>query len=189
MVPRWYAGFGKFRVRTGFLRPVRYLGESMSLHRFWYASMYDHNFLPSLVASLFSWRSLAPSTSSFLHAAINLRPPSVNVSTHIYLHLSIYLPFYLSIYLSISASNAVASQLPAIPNARMSLCTQSVHFFSFPPRPLRTAVHPRGFPTWFTLATAHRSSFGWAPPPTKVISCTTSSHCSHTQLSQAWWVL
>ena len=63
--------------------------------------MYDHNFLPSLVASLFSWRSQAPSTSSFLHAAINLRPPSVTVSTHIYLHLSIYLPIYLSIYLSI----------------------------------------------------------------------------------------
>ena len=31
-----------------------------------------------------------------------------------------------------------------MPNARMSLCTQSVHSFSFPPRPLRTA--PSRFP-------------------------------------------
>ena len=61
------------------------------------------------------------STSSFLHAALNLRPPSVAVSTHT------------------SASNAVAFQFPATPNARMSLWTQSVHSFSFPPRPLRTA--------------------------------------------------
>ena len=38
-----------------------------------------------------------------------------------------------------SPSNAVAFQCPAMPNARMSLCTQSVHYFSFPPRPLRTA--------------------------------------------------
>ena len=28
---------------------------------------------------------------------------------------------------------------PVMPNARMSLCTQSVHSFSYPPRPLRTA--------------------------------------------------
>ena len=40
------------------------------------------NKVPSLVASLFSWRCLAASTSYFLHAAINLRPPSVTVSTH-----------------------------------------------------------------------------------------------------------
>ena len=38
---------------------------------------------PSLVASLFFWRCLAASTSYFLHAAKNLRPPSVTVSTHI----------------------------------------------------------------------------------------------------------
>ena len=44
-------------------------------------SAYDHNF-SSLVASLFSWRSLAASTSSFLHATINLRPLSVTVLTH-----------------------------------------------------------------------------------------------------------
>ena len=76
--------------------------------------------------SLFSWRCLAASTSSFLHAAINLRPPSVTVSTHT------------------SAFNTVAFQSPAIPNAQMSICTQSVHSFSFPPRPLCTA--PSRFP-------------------------------------------
>ena len=97
----------------------------MSFRRF-YASAYDHNF-PSLVASLFSWRSLAASTSSFLRAAINLHPPSVTFSTHT------------------SVSNAVASKSPAMPNARMSLCTQSVYSIYFPPRPLRTA--PSRFPS------------------------------------------
>ena len=47
-----------------------------------YASVCDNNFL-SLVPSLFSWRYLDASTSSFLHAAMNLRPPYVAVSTHI----------------------------------------------------------------------------------------------------------
>ena len=94
---------------------TRQLGELVSLRRF-YASVYDHNF-PSLVTSLLSWRSLSAATSYFLHTAINFRPPSVKISTHT------------------SASNAVASQPLTMPNARMSLCTQSVH----PPRPLRTA--------------------------------------------------
>ena len=79
------------------------------------------NKFPSLVAFLFSWRCLAASTSSFFHAAMHLRPPSVTVPTHA------------------SAFNAVAFQPPVIPNARMSLCTQSVHSYSFPRRPLRTA--------------------------------------------------
>ena len=35
---------------------------------------------PSLVASLFSWRYLAASTSSSLHASMNLRPSSVTAS-------------------------------------------------------------------------------------------------------------
>ena len=81
---------------------------------------------PSLVASLFSWRCLGASSSSSLHAAMNLRPPSVTASTQT------------------SAFNAIAFQSPVMPNARMSLCTQSVHSFSFPPRPLRTA--PSRFP-------------------------------------------
>ena len=59
--------------------------------------------------------------NSFLHAAMNLRPPSVTASTQT------------------SAFNAIVFQSPVMPNARMSLCTQSVHSFSFPPRPLRTA--------------------------------------------------
>ena len=41
----------------------------------------DNNF-PTLVAFLFSWRCLAASTFYFLHAAMNLRKPSVAVSTH-----------------------------------------------------------------------------------------------------------
>ena len=53
--------------------------------------------LSSLDASLF-WRSLAVSTASSLHEAINLRPPSVTVSFHS------------------AASNAVDSQSPAMPN-------------------------------------------------------------------------
>ena len=71
--------------------------------------------------SLSSPGDVATSTSYFLLAAMNLRPPSATVSTHT------------------SAFNAVAFQSPAMPNARMSLCTQSVHYFSFPLRPLRTA--------------------------------------------------
>ena len=38
--------------------------------------MCDNKF-PSLVASLFSWRCLAASIASLLHAPMNLRPPSV----------------------------------------------------------------------------------------------------------------
>ena len=97
--------------------------------------MCDNNF-PSPVASLFSWRCLAASTSYFPHTAMNPRPPSVTVSTHN------------------SASIAVTFQPPAMPNARMSLCTQSVHSFSFPPRILPTA--PSRFP--------NTTRFGGRPP-------------------------
>ena len=120
------------------------------------------NKFPSLVASLFSWRCLAASTSSFLYAAMNLRLPSVTVSTHT------------------SAFNAVAFQSPAMPNARMSLWTQSVHSFSFPARPLR---NPQGFQKRFASAAARRS-FGGASPPAKVFSFATSSQCPYTRLSQ-----
>ena len=51
---------------------------------------------------------------------MNLRPPSVTASTQT------------------SAFNAIVFQSTVMPNARMSLCTQSVHSFSFPPRPLGT---------------------------------------------------
>ena len=58
--------------------------------------VYDNNFFPSLVAVLSSWRYLATSISSFLHAAINLRSPSVSASAHT------------------SASNPVAFQSPTL---------------------------------------------------------------------------
>ena len=101
-----------------------------------FAKLYTpDNKFPSLVASLFSWRCLAACASSFLHAAMNLRPPSVTVSTHT------------------SAFNAVAFQSPAMPNARMSLWTQSVHSFSFPPRPLLAA--PSKFPKTIRFGAAY----------------------------------
>ena len=67
--------------------------------------------------------SRRPSISSFLHAAMNLRPPSATVSTHT------------------SAYNAVAFH-PAMPNARMSFYLGGgaglVCFFlyTFPPNPV-----------------------------------------------------
>ena len=124
--------------------------------------MCNNNF-PSLVASLFSWRCLAASSSSFLHATMNLRPPFATVSTHT------------------PAFDAVAFQSPAMPNARMPLCPQSVHSFSFPPRRLRTA--PSRFPNTIR--------FGSRPPlirikvpAHKVFSCATLSQCSRAELSQ-----
>ena len=120
---RRYAGLGPSRVRTR-IPSIRRLGQGCFFAKS-YASACDNKF-PSLVASLFSWRCLAASISSFLRAAIKLRPPSVTVSTHT------------------SAFIAVAFQSPYTSNARMLLCTQSVHSFSFPPRPLRTA--PSRFP-------------------------------------------
>ena len=114
-----------------------------------YASVCDNNF-PSFLASLFSWRCLAASSFYFLHAVMNLRPPSVTASTHT------------------SAFNAIAFQPPVMPNARMSLCSQSVHSFSFPPHPLRTA--PSRFPNMIRFGSrpplirmsisAHKSIFG-----------------------------
>ena len=134
---RRYAGFGRSRVPTRIssarrlgTRPMGVASQNCTLPCAITA------FFPGLVASLFSWRCLAASASFFLHAAMNLRPPSVTVSTHT------------------SAFNAVAFQSPAMPNARISLWTQSVHSFPFPLRPLRTA--PSRFPK-----TIH---FGSHPP-------------------------
>ena len=67
---------------------------------------------------------------------MNLRPPSVTASTQT------------------SAFTAIVFQSPVKPNARMSLRTQSVHSFSYPPRPLRTA--PSRFPNMIR--------FGNCPP-------------------------
>ena len=115
---RHYVCLGSSHVRTR-IRTTRRLRHWVSRFGKFYASVCDSNF-PSLVASPFSWRCLAASSSSSLHTAMNLRPPSVTASTHT------------------SAFNAIAFQFPVMPNALMSLCTQSVHSFSFPPRPLRT---------------------------------------------------
>ena len=120
---RYAGGLGPSRIRTR-IPTTRQLGQWVSLRKT-LRFVCDCNF-PSLVASLFSWRCLAASSSSCLHAAMNLRPPFVTASTQT------------------SAFTAIVSQSPVMPNARMSLCTQSVHSFSFPPRPLRTA--PSRFP-------------------------------------------
>ena len=109
---RRYAGFGPSCVRTR-IPLTRRLGRWVSLYKI-HASVCDNNF-PSLVPSLFSGRCRAASSSSFLLAAINLRLLSVTTSTHT------------------SAFSAIVFQ-SVMPNARMSLCTQSVHSFFFPPR-------------------------------------------------------
>ena len=67
-------GVTQVSVRLGSVQGfLRFVGQ-VNGYRFakFYASVCDSNF-PSLVASLFSWRCLAASSSSFLHAAMNLR--------------------------------------------------------------------------------------------------------------------
>ena len=119
-MPRRYAGLGPSRARTGFLgsstRPMSAASQNSTLP----CAM--TTFPVSLLLS-FSCRCLAASTSSFLQAAVNLRPPSVTVST--------YTP----------GSNAIAFQTPAITNIRISLFQQSVHLS--PPHPLLSALHYR----------------------------------------------
>ena len=77
-MPRCYAGLGPSRVCTR-IPSTRRLGQWVSLGR---VLRFRVNNFPSLAASLFSWRCLAACTSSFLHAAMNLRPLSATVSTH-----------------------------------------------------------------------------------------------------------
>ena len=103
------------------------LGELVSLPGF-YASVYDHN-LPSLVDVLFSWRSLAASTSYFLPAAINLRPPSVAVSpsTHT------------------STSNAVAT------NIISSLLSFNVIFYDEPTKNILVGLLDENLTEFFRL--------------------------------------
>ena len=95
---------------------------------------------------------------------MNLRPPSVTVSTHT------------------SAFKAVAFQSPAMPNARMSLSGRNRSTLS-PSHPVLSVLHPQGFRKRFASAAARRS-FGGASSPTKVFSFATSSQCPHTRLSQ-----
>ena len=161
-MPRFYAGFGPSRVRTR-IPSTRRLGQRVSLRKF-YASVCDNNF-SILVASLFSWRYLDPSTSSSPHAAMNLRPPSVTVSNHS------------------STLNVVAFQSPVIPNARISLCTQSVYSFYFPPRPFRTASSR--FPD--TIHFGSRPSLIWmiAPAHKSLLVHNFVSMLSHRVISRA----
>ena len=95
-MPRRYAGLGPSRVCTRIPSTRRLGTRPMSV-----AS--QDSTLPCARTTfpvslpLFSWRCLAASTSYFLHAAMNLRPPSATVSTRT------------------SASNAVAFQSPVMP--------------------------------------------------------------------------
>ena len=128
---------------------TRRLGQLVSLRRF-YVSLYDNNF-PSLVASLFSWRCLAASTSFFIHATINLRP----------------LSFY----------------SPAMPNARTSLCAQSVYSFSFPTRPLRAASSKFPIHSLWQPAPAHSDERSCTQKKSRTQRCfdaRTSNHLEGT---------
>ena len=133
----------------------------MSLRRF-YASGYHSNF-PSRVRLSLILAESSLLSSSLLHAAMNLRPPSVTYSIHT------------------PASNAVAFQSLAVPNARMSLRRNRSTLFPFDP--VLSALHPQAFQTRFALATACRS-FRQDSLPTKISSCATLSQCSHTPLSR-----
>ena len=68
-------------------------------------------------ASLFLCRCLDAFLSSFTHAGINLQPPS---------RIVLY---------QAPGSSAAVFQSSVMPNSRRSSTTQSVHYFSFPPRP------------------------------------------------------
>ena len=160
---RRYAGLGPSRVRTR-IPSTRRLGQGCCFAKF-YASVWYNKF-PSLVASLFFWRCLAASTFYFLHAAMNLRPPSVTVSTHT------------------SAFNTVAFQFPAVPNARMSLYTQSVHSFSFPPRPLRTA--PSRFPKTIRFGSRPPLILMSVPAHKSLLVRNAVSMLSHPVISRGW---
>ena len=125
------------------------------------------NIFPSLVASLFSWRCLAVSTSYFLHAAMNRRPPSVAVSTH------------RSQPLTPSLSNPLSCQ-----NARISLCTQSVHSISFQSRPpLRTA--PSRLPNTIHFGSRPLLIRISAPARKSIIARNVVSMLSHRVISRA----
>ena len=93
-------------------------------------------------------------------------------------------PTLVTISTPTSALNVVAFQSPVIPNARMSLCTQLVHSFSFPPRPLRTA--PSRFPNTICLGSRPPLIRMSVPAHKRVFSCATLSQCSRTWLSQGY---
>ena len=108
-----------------------------------------------------------PRPSSSLYAAMNLRPPSVTASTQT------------------SAFNAIVFQSPVMPNARMSLCTQSVHSFSFPHRPLRTA--PSRFPNMIRFGNRPPLIRRSVPAYKSLLGRNVVSMLSHPVISSARW--
>ena len=102
--------------------------------------------LSAASASLFLRRDSAAFSSSFLHAAMNLRLPSVTISNHL------------------PGSNAAVlhPSLPPIPNIRRSSATQSVHSFSLPPRPRRPGISSA--PAMIRLGKRRSSTRMSAPP-------------------------
>ena len=124
---RYAGGLGPSRIRTR-IPTTRQLRQWVSLRetkRFRVRLQLSQSRCLSLLPAM-SGRVFLFLSPSCLHAAMNLRPPFVTASTQT------------------SAFTAIVSESPVMPNARMSLCTQSVHSFSSPPRPLRTA--PSRFP-------------------------------------------
>ena len=79
-----------------------------------------------------------------------------------------------------STPNIAVFRPPAMLNTRMSLCTQSVYYFSFPPHHLHS--EPSRFTN--TIPCINRLSYELVPPPTNVFLCATSSQSSHTELSR-----
>ena len=124
------------------------------------------NSCSSLVASLFSSRCVAASISSFLHAAMNLRPPSVIVPTHT------------------SAFKRRRFPVPRYVKRRMSLCTQSDHFknllstASFPPCTLKVSKHD----SLWQPPTAHSDE---RPRPQKSSRSQRRLNASHRAISSA----
>ena len=104
---------------------------------------------------LFSWRCLPASTSSFPHAAINLRLPSVTAQ-----------PTPLT-------PKVVAFQPPSMPNARMSLYICSRSTLS-PSHPVLSTLHPQGFRTRFAF-------FGSRPPLIRMGAPAHKKKFSHAQ--------
>ena len=98
--------------------------------------MRECNF-PSLVASLFSWRCLAASSSSYLHAAINLRQPSVTASTQT------------------SAITVIVSQSPVIKRPDVALYTVGPFFLLPTPSSTHCALKVSEHDSVWQLRAAH----------------------------------
>ena len=105
-------------VQDSFGSSTRLVGVASQVLRF----RVRYQLSQSCCLSLLSWRCLAASTSFFLHTAMDLRPPSVTVSTYTF------------------TFNAIVFQSLVMQNTRVSLRTQSVHSFSFTLYSLRTAL-------------------------------------------------